>query len=62
VSVVGWFGVCAAIALFGLVYLFFHARAVWRKARLLLAELDAASQRAQEASRPRRPAGAPGST
>ena len=57
-SAVGWFGVCAAIALFGLVYLFFHARTVWRKARLLLAEVDAAGQRAEEASRPVHP-GAP---
>ena len=61
-SVVAWFGVCAAIALFGLVYLFFHARAVWRKVRLLLAEPGAAVQRAEEASRPGQPSGAPGAT
>lgn len=61
-SVVGWFLICAAIALLGLVYLFVHARAVWRKARLLLAELDAAAHRAEDASRPGRPSGAPGAT
>lgn len=51
-SVVGWFLICAAIALLGLAYLFVHARTVWRKVRLLLAELDAAATRAQEASAP----------
>jgi hypothetical protein len=52
VSVVGWFWICAAIALLGLAYLVVHARAVWRKVRLLLAEVDAAVARAEEASRP----------
>ena len=61
-SVVGWFWVCAAIALLGLVYLFFHGRAVWHKVRLLLAEIEAASVRAEEASRPGPTPGAPGST
>ena len=58
----GWFVVSAAIALFGLVYLFFHARAVWRKVRLLLAEVGTAVQRADEASRPGQPSGRPGAT
>lgn len=61
-SVVTWFWVCAAIAVLGLVYLFFHGRAVWHKVRLLLAEVEAASARAEEASRPASPPGAPGST
>ncbi len=51
-SVVGWFWVCVAIAVLGLVYLFVHGRAVWHKLRLLLAEVSAASERAAEASRP----------
>ena len=49
-SAVAWVGVSAAIALLGLVYLVFHARAVWRKVRLLLAEVDTAVRRAEEAS------------
>ena len=61
-SVVVWVGVSAAIALLGLVYLVFHARAVWRKVRLLLAEVDTAVRRADEASRPGRPSGAPEAT
>lgn len=61
-SVVAWFAVSAAIALFGLVYLFFHARTVWRKARLLLAEVATAVQRAEEASRPGQQSGAPEAT
>ena len=48
----GWFLVCAAIAVLGLLYLVVHARAVWRKVRLLLAEIDDAATRAQEASAP----------
>jgi hypothetical protein len=61
VSVVGWFWICAAIALLGLAYLVVHGRAVWRKVRLLLAEVDAAVTRAEEASRPGAgPGGQPG--
>lgn len=61
-SVVAWVGVCAAIAILGLAYLVVHARAVWHKVRLLLAEVDAAVQRADEASRPGPPSGAPEAT
>lgn len=48
----GWFLVCTAIALLGLVYLFLIGREVWRKARLLLEEVDQAVARAEQASRP----------
>lgn len=49
---VGWFLVCTAIALLGLVYLVLTAREVWRKASRLLEEVDQAVRRAEAASRP----------
>lgn len=58
----GWFLICAAIALLGLMYLVVHGRAVWQKLRLLLAEVDAAATRAQEASTPVGDPGTPGAT
>ena len=61
-SVVAWVGVCAAIAVLGLVYLVVHARAVWHKVRLLLDEVGTAVRRADEASRPGPPTGAPEAT
>lgn len=54
-----WFWVCAFIALFGLVVLFVQGREVWRKVVKLFEEVEAATARADEASRP---AGAPGRT
>ena len=53
-SGVGWVLACVLIALLGLVYLFLQGREVWRKARLLLTEVEAAAARAEEASRPAR--------
>lgn len=57
-SVVGWVLACVLIAVSGLAYLVLQAREVWRKTRLLLAELEAAGVRAEQASRP---AATPGS-
>ena len=51
-SVVGWVLACVLIAVSGLAYLLLQAREIWRKTRLLLAELEAAGTRAEEASRP----------
>ena len=51
-SVVGWVLACVLIALLGLVYLSLQAREVWRKAKLLLAEVEEASARADAASQP----------
>lgn len=51
-SVVGWVLACALIALFGLAYLFLQAREVWRKSVLLLAEVETAAARAEQASQP----------
>ncbi|WP_380168118.1 hypothetical protein [Jannaschia sp. R86511] len=48
----GWVIACVLIALVGLVYLFLQAREVWRKARLLLGEVEAAAARAEAASQP----------
>lgn len=51
-SVVGWVLVCVLVVLLGLGYLFLQAREVWRKSRLLLGEVEAASARAAQASQP----------
>ncbi len=51
-SVVGWVLVCVVVALLGAVYLFLHAREVFRKGRLLLVEIETAAARAEAASTP----------
>ena len=56
-SVVGLLPVTDALALLGAAYLFLQAREVWRKTRLLFAEIETAAARAEQASRP---AAAPG--
>jgi len=62
VSVVGWVLACVLIALLGLIYLLLQAREVWRKAKLLLGEVETASARAGEASQPSPPTTSPRET
>lgn len=50
-----WVLVCAVIVLFGGGYLFLHGREVVRKGGRLLAEVDEAVRRAEEAGRGRPP-------